>query len=70
MGYADRSERRQGSPNGCCTCVMESTLDAMMEAVTGGWSGDTLAEGMMCLAVVAEEKEFGNSQSEIVCFPK
>lgn len=35
----------------------ERALDAMMEAVAGSWTEDTLAEGMMCLAVVAEEKQ-------------
>ena len=35
----------------------DKTLDAMIEAVAGSWTEDTLAEGIMCLSVVAEEKQ-------------
>ena len=35
----------------------DRALDAMMEAVAGSWTDETIGEGMMGLAVVAEEKE-------------
>ena len=35
----------------------DKALDAMMEAVAGSWSQETIREGIMCLAVIAEEKE-------------
>lgn len=34
----------------------DRVLDAMMEAVTGSWTTETLEDGLLCLAVLAEEK--------------
>jgi U3 small nucleolar RNA-associated protein 10 len=34
----------------------DRVLDAMMEAVSGAWMNDTLEDGLLCLSVLAEEK--------------
>lgn len=34
----------------------DRVLDAMMEAVTGAWTNETLEDGLLCLSVLAEEK--------------
>ena len=35
----------------------DSALDAMLEAVAGAWTDQTLVEGLTCLAVIADEKQ-------------
>ncbi|KAF2161402.1 hypothetical protein M409DRAFT_69761 [Zasmidium cellare ATCC 36951] len=37
--------------------LSEKALNAMMEAVAGGWTDQTLEDGMVTLAVLAEEKQ-------------
>lgn len=37
--------------------LSEKALDAMMEAVAGGWTEQTVEDGMITLAVLAEEKQ-------------
>jgi U3 small nucleolar RNA-associated protein 10 len=37
--------------------LSEKVLNAMIEAVAGGWSEQTVEDGLVCLAVLAEEKE-------------
>jgi U3 small nucleolar RNA-associated protein 10 len=35
----------------------EKVLNAMLEAISGGWTDQTIEDGITCLAVVAEEKQ-------------
>ena len=35
----------------------DKVYDAMMEAIAGAWTDQTMEEGMTCLAVIAEEKQ-------------
>jgi U3 small nucleolar RNA-associated protein 10 len=35
----------------------EKVLNAMLEAIAGGWTSHTIEDGITCLAVVAEEKQ-------------
>lgn len=35
----------------------DNVLDALMEAVVGAWTDETVDEGMICLATIAEEKD-------------
>ena len=35
----------------------DQVLNALMEAVVNGWTDDTIENGMMCMAILAEEKE-------------
>ncbi|KAK3705231.1 snoRNA-binding rRNA-processing protein utp10 [Vermiconidia calcicola] len=37
--------------------LADKVLDAVMEAVAGAWTEETLVEGLTCLAIIAEEKE-------------
>lgn len=37
--------------------LSETALNALMEAVAGGWTEQTVEDGMICLSVLAEEKE-------------
>lgn len=41
----------------CKASLSEKVLNAMMEAVAGGWTEQTIEDGLMCLAVLAEEKQ-------------
>jgi U3 small nucleolar RNA-associated protein 10 len=41
----------------CKASLSERVLNAMMEAVAGGWTEQTVEDGLTCLAVLAEEKQ-------------
>lgn len=41
----------------CKASLSEKVLNAMMEAVAGGWTDQTVEDGLTCLAVLAEEKQ-------------
>lgn len=41
----------------CKASLSEKVLNAMMEAVAGGWTEQTVEDGLTCLAVLAEEKQ-------------
>jgi U3 small nucleolar RNA-associated protein 10 len=43
----------------------DRVLDAMMEAVTGAWTNETLEDGLLCLSVLAEEKTLLEQPSSV-----
>lgn len=43
----------------------DRVLDAMMEAVSGAWMNETLEDGLLCLSVLAEEKQLLEQPSSV-----
>lgn len=43
----------------------DRVLDAMMEAVAGAWTSETLEDGLLCLSVLAEEKALLEQPSSV-----
>ncbi|TLD05634.1 hypothetical protein E2P81_ATG10242, partial [Venturia nashicola] len=43
----------------------DRVLDAMMEAVSGAWTNETLEDGLLCLSVLAEEKTLLEQPSSV-----
>jgi U3 small nucleolar RNA-associated protein 10 len=43
----------------------DRVLDAMMEAVAGAWTNETLEDGLLCLSVLAEEKNLLEQPSSV-----
>lgn len=42
------------------------TIDAMMEAIAGSWTNQTLNDGLSCLAILAEEKSHVSLPSSVI----
>jgi len=42
------------------------TIDAMMEAIAGSWTNQTLNDGLSCLAILAEEKSHISLPSSVI----